>query len=346
MISFLTIVSPDPFKFEKISCRSMLVMGIITLLPQLFFLGFYGDYAALYNIFAGISASFIAELFENLLRKRKSLGDLSFCLSGIISGMFMPMTFSPYFVFFCVLTAVGITRVFFGGKGSCWFNSSMVAVAVAYLCADYLFPATIVNPATISQTGSAFSAFQLLDISWLASDKGITSFINSSFLGNLGIKLPEGYITLFWNMPSLIPAFKFNLLTLAGSVVLLALNIIDWIVPACFIVVYSALVWFFSNFIIFGFLGEGDILFSLLTGGTLFTAFYVLTDYSSLPLRFVTKMVYGALAGVLAFLMNGAGGSSVGSVFTVLIMNMFSPLLHRLEDKICEVRMVKRVKTA
>lgn len=345
MISSLTSISPAPFKYEKISCRSTSIILIITFLPQFFFLGFYGYYSGLLNIFSGVLAAFLAEFIENLLRKRNTVKDLSFAIIGIISGMFMPVTFSPYFVFLCVFIATGITRGFFGGRGSCWFNPSMVAVAIAYLCADYLFPATIVTPETIGNTGSAFSAFQLLDITWLTSDKEITSAINSSFLRNIGIKIPEGYITLFWNMPSLIPAFKFNLFTLAGSVVLLALNIIDWIVPASFILVYSSLVWFFSNFFVFGYFGEGDVLFSLLTSGTLFTAFYVLTDYSTLPLRSFTKFIYGILAGALAFLMNGAGGTSVGSVFTVLIMNMFSPLLHRLEDKIYEVRLLKRVKT-
>lgn len=333
MKRYTSVISPSPFLFTTPTVNVLSITGVLVLVPQLLMLGYYGDFRALINIACCVCAAILVELAENYIRNHFTLVDGTAVFMGLLAGMFFPSTLSWYTVFVCTFCGLGIGKTLFGGNGSYWIHPSMLAVAIGFLCVGQLFPSFMITASTIEQTGSAFSAFQLEDLLRIASDKDITSSLNSSFIRNFGVKVPEGYVTLFWNLPSTIPAFRFNILTLAASAVMLAVNAIDFIIPLLTSLIYGLLVYFFSPLAYGGAIGTGDVLFAFLTSGTLFTVFFCLTDYSTLPLYPLTRCVYAIVAGCVFYFMNGPGGSPVGSVFAVLIMNVLSPFFHSIEEK-------------
>ncbi|HAZ97818.1 MAG TPA: electron transport complex subunit RsxD, partial [Halomonas sp.] len=68
-------------------------------------------------------------------------------------------------------------------------------------------------------------------------------------------------------------------------------------------------------------------LFHLLTGATLFGAFFIATDPVSAATSRRGKLLYGAGIGVLVILIRNLGGYPDAVAFAVLLMNLCVPLL-------------------
>lgn len=327
------IVSPAPFILTRPTVSKMSLVTGITLVPQVVLLALARDTGALITIFAALCGSVLAEVCSGTPSRLHRLGDGTAILAGAIAGFLLPSTLNPVFTLAVVFLAFFVTRVMFGGSGQYWMSPVAVTVCVAWISNPAAFPGNLVSADGMQTVGNAFGALKMDNFTQIASDSSLTTSVNSGFLGLFGIRLPEGYLTLFQDSPSVIPAFRFNIVTLAASIILLAMDIVDWIVPACFLLTYSLCVWLLSLLPFTQAWTGGDILFSLLTSGTLFIAFYVLPEYTTVPRTRTGKVVSGVFAGLAAFALCGPGGSPAGGVFTVVVANALNPVIEYAENR-------------
>lgn len=328
------LVSPSPFILTRPTVSRMSVIAILALLPQIALLALEGDANALLNLLATLAGFALAELAESYADRKNAFDDGTAILSGILCGLLLPTSLGPFAAFLSALSGFLVARVVFGGLGCNWIHPVAVSVCIAYVSHGASFPQQLVSADGIRMAGDAFAALKLDNFALIPGDQGIADAANSGILSVFGMHLPEGYVTLFWNSPSLIPAFRYNTLTLAASIVLIACNAIDWIVPSVFLFTYAACVRFLS-FVPLGLApAGGNVLFSLLTSGTLFIAFFVLPDYSTTPRSRTGKAVSGLIAGIVAFLLCGPGGSPAGGIFTVIAAETVNPLIEYVENRI------------
>lgn len=327
-------VSPAPFLRTRPTVTRMSVTVLLTLAPQVILLALGGYVTAVLNVLAALAGSVLAETVRGS-RGRAALADGTVLVSGILIGLLLPENYNPALTVLIAFGATLFARTVFGGTGAYWINPVAVAVSVAWISRPDAFPAPLVTPESIQNLGDAFGAYKLDTFKPLGSDSSITASLNGFFSWFSSIRLPEGYVTLFLDSPSPVPAFRFNLLILASSVILIALDATDWIVPASFLASYALALRLFT--LAFPWLGgspQGDILFGLLTGGMLFVAFYLLPDYSTSPRTAWGKALMGTASGLTAFGLCGPGGSQVGAVFTVLAANTYSAVIEYLENRI------------
>lgn len=327
------IVSPAPFILTRPTVSKMSFIVCLTLLPQILLLLWEGNMQSLFGILLSVVGSLAAELCLFKPLRQISFGDGSSILSGILVGMLLPSQLQPVLFFIVSFTGIFLARVLFGGTGSYWMNPVAVAICIAYISHSTSFPPFLLNSEGVGTVGDAFGSLRLDHFSQIPVDQSITGLLNTYILGFLGIKLPEGYITLLWNSPSNIPAFRFNFFTLISSIFLISLSVIDWIIPFFFLLSYGACVWFFSLLPYTPGFSGGDIIFAMMTSGILFIAFYILPEYTTSPRTQSGKSFSGVIAGLLAFFLCGPGGSPVGGVFTVLLINTINPLIEYLENK-------------
>lgn len=326
------IVTPSPFILTRPTVSKMSLIIICTLLPQVVMLAITGDTKALLNIVMTVLGSMLAQGTVTVPFRKHFFTDEIVFISGILTGLLLPVEIHLFVAFSSSFAGMYLARVLFGGTGFNWMNSTAVAVAIAWISHPESFPSFLVSSEGVQTVGSFFAALKLDHFNMLGSDQPITMMLNSFFLSKFGIKLPEGYITLFWISPSQIPAFRYNFLILLSSIVLLSLKIIDWIIPAVFLTTYSLLIRFFSLVPFDAGFFQGDILFALLTGGILFVAFYMAGDYSTSPRTRLGKFICGFLSGIVCFFMCGPGGSPVGAIFTILIINVINPFIEYIES--------------
>ena len=323
----------SPFVHISPSLPNTIVVMIIVLLPQLVLLGIYKDFKALLVIAMSVLASVLAETADNIIKKRVSVGSFVSVLEGLIIGMFLPEVYPPLLTFFVVLFTLFVVKYCFGGLAANWANPAACTIIIAWFTGSLFFPDFQLNAEMLESANPASMLFSS-EIIPINEKAGIVSnFLNSHVLNHFGFVLPEGYTSLFWDTHALIPAFRFNLLTILASLVLASLSMIDLMIPVCYFSVYAILVRAFSLEPFTGMTGQGDILLALLTSGTLFCGFFMLSWYGTTPMSISGKIVYGVLAGIVAFIISGAGTSPTGAVFTVILVNTVSPVIQLFEDK-------------
>ncbi|MDH4158138.1 MAG: RnfABCDGE type electron transport complex subunit D, partial [candidate division Zixibacteria bacterium] len=81
--------------------------------------------------------------------------------------------------------------------------------------------------------------------------------------------------------------------------------------------------------------------FYLLAGGTVFAAFFLATEYTTSPVNRIPMLIYGFLGGVLLILIRAFSAYTDGIVFTVLLINLCSPLLDRIRPRVYGVKAVQ-----
>jgi electron transport complex protein RnfD len=110
------------------------------------------------------------------------------------------------------------------------------------------------------------------------------------------------------------------LLVLAGGLWLLCTKTIDWRAPV------GMLAAAFIMSVIVGL----DPLVMLLSGGLVFGAVFMTTDYVTSPVSEWGKFIFGAGCGIITVLIRRFGSYPEGVMYSILIMNMVVPFLNSL----------------
>lgn len=326
-------VTLNPFRYIKPSIGETYGGFLIVLVPQIFMLFYTKSILSLWIILASVLASITADAVYAILERNYPFDVFSSTLLGLIIGMLFPSTYPVYGVFFITLFMLIFSKYSFGGFYSSWINPAAFVIAVAYLINMSAFPPYLVNASDLQSRNAALTLINNGAIPILEQDSAITAFLNKTVFKFFSLSIPEGYVTLFWDCRSIIPAFRFNLITLVSSIILISLDMIDVIIPFVFITVYSVLVRFIGPVIVQGIPLQGDILLALLTSGTLFSTLFVLQWNGTTPITNWGKVLYGIISAMVAFVIMGCGTSPAGYVFMILIMNIISPLIETFESK-------------
>lgn len=77
-------------------------------------------------------------------------------------------------------------------------------------------------------------------------------------------------------------------------------------------------------------ISDGDVLMALLSGGLVFGATFMVTDYVTAPVTKPGRLVFGAGCGIITFLIRKFGGYPEGVMFSILIMDSLTPFLNKL----------------
>ena len=288
-------------------------------------------YSSLYILAASVAGSLLTEAVNVFLRKRRFYGITS-VLQGILIALLLPSDISFISVFFLTFFSSFAFNYAFGGYSHSWINPVAVTIVFAWIFDFKDFPPFLVTEELLMSHNPSLLLIQNGTFPLLPFDTSVTNFLNQNIFRFLGISIPDGYVSLFWDNCSVIPAFRFNFITLVSSAVLFAFDFISILMPACYICIYSFLVFFASKFVCSGISGSGDVILALLSSGTLFCSVFLLSWMGTVPVSFIGKICYGVISGILAFLIVGCGTSPVGSVFTIIILNVISLFFQQAEE--------------
>lgn len=320
---------PAPYIYSGISTQSRVRLVIALLALYIAVMGMAHDLSGIVLIICTGTAAVSASLLIGYQQGTVSF-DIHALLAGLLMGFFIPADGGLVFSFFIAFMSYFLSWGIFGGKGSSWVNPVMLTVCIAAICK----PACFVHPVDAEQIisgGSVYAALESAGVSRLPADQYLTSLFNSTVLHNIGVTLPEGYLSLLFVYPSSIPAFRYNLLTLFCSIILLSSKALHKTLPFAFLAVYGMLIYFFPSAHKAAPLGRGDILSALLTSGALFSAFFVMNDSGSIPRSWGGRLISGILTGIFAFFMSGTARNPAGIPFAVLFTDCINPLIEQGE---------------
>lgn len=115
-------------------------------------------------------------------------------------------------------------------------------------------------------------------------------------------------------------------LLLFGAAILMYKRIIGWKIPFFFVGTVAVFTWLFGGT---RGIGTGNPLFHILSGGLILGAFFMATDMVTSPVTFRGRIFFGIGCGLLTSVIRLWGGYPEGVSYSILLMNLATPLLDR-----------------
>ena len=297
-------LTSSPHVHSRWSTKQAMWLVVLALIPSLISaVVFFGIYQLLI-VLVSVGFCIGTEAAIKAIRKREiTITDGSGIITGLLLALILPPNFSLSSTAIGAVVAIGIGKEVFGGLGYNIFNPALVGRA--FLQAAFPVPMTSwtqPNYAVDSVTSATpLSAFKF--------DK-ILSDVSSMFFGNIGGSLGE----------------TSALAVIIGGVFLIAIGVVNWRVPAAMIV---GIVAFGGIFWIIDPAMYPSPVFHLLSGGFLFGAFFMATDWVTSPLTAKGMWIFGLGISLVLVAIRLFGGLPEGVMYSILLMNAFVPHINR-----------------
>lgn len=243
-----------------------------------------------------VAASVLSEwIFEKIVKRPSTIGDLSACVTGVLLAFSLPVGIPLWQAALGSAIAIVIIKQLFGGIGRNFANPAVTARIVMFLAFSGTM-ATWVFPDGVS------SATPLVVLAGYSPDSVLPP-LSGMLLGTHAGCIGE----------------TSALALLLGGIYLLARRIISWHTPVAFI----------GSVLLLSYLLGHDGLYQILAGGLLLGAIFMATDYSTTPLSRGGKLVFGLGCGLITVLVRFYGSYPEGVSFGILLMNILTPYLDR-----------------
>ena len=322
-MALMNLSSPHHHSLSKTS--RLMAWVLLATLPGLAVQSYFYGYGTLINL---VWASGLALGLEALvlgLRRRPImifLTDGSALVTAFLIALALP-PFSPWWLtLIAVLFSIVFAKHLYGGLGNNPFNPAMVGYAICLIA----FPVSMTQWPAIEQTLSFGQQWQWF---WMESiDGGIDAWTGATALDLMrhtnGLTLNEVALDNPQLGLSLSVSMWVNLAYLAGGIGLLAINAFTWHAPIAMLASLGFCAGLFH-------MGEPDLYPSapqhLLTGATMFSAFFIVTDPVSGATSRKGKVVFGIGVGILVFIIRTFGSYPDAFAFAILLMNLSAPLI-------------------
>ncbi len=299
-------LSTAPHIRSRQDTRSLMLDVIIALLPATIAgVYYFGLSAALVVAITTLSAVVFEYAWQKLTHKPVCVGDLSAVVTGLLVGLNLPATAPWWMAVIGSGLAILLVKQLFGGIGDNFMNPALAARAI--LLASWPARMTAFVVPTCWSGADAVSSATVLAGGYEASKLEL-------FLGQV---------------PGCIGEVCKAAIVL-GFLYLLVRRVITWRIPVIFLGVFAALM------AIFGY----DPLVSVLSGGVMFGAVFMATDYTTSPMSTKGQVIYAALCGLIVAIIRCFGNYPEGVTYAILVMNVATPLI----DKYAKPRLYGRLK--
>lgn len=283
-----------------------MIMGtvIVAMLPEAIMGIVLFGWGALIRILVSVaSCVFFEFIFQKITRQKVVVSNLSACVSGMMLALVSSPTVPIWMFVIGAAVAMIVAKGLFGGIGSNVFNPALTGRAFMFLSFPAAMGASWLNPRTVSAVDAISSATTLSAIksgTFIMEDNTLWQY----FIGNRAGCIGE--------TSALLILISFAFLALA--------HIIDWRAPLAMV----------GTVAICSLISGENVPLMLMTGGLLFGATFMVTDYATAPLTKKGRLIFGFGCGLITFLIRKFGGYPEGVMFSILIMNSVAPFLNNL----------------
>jgi len=324
-VALMRITSPHAH--TERSLGGFMQQVLLATVPGVIVLTHFFGFGTLINI---LWASALALAFESLALKLRGrplgfyLKDCSALVTAVLLGIALP----PYAPWWLVAVGMGsailLAKHLYGGLGYNPFNPAMVGYVVLLIS----FPVQMTAwapPRGVGELPGLIEALQACftpgsyDAVTMATPLDVLKQNNSQLIEDLWTQNAQfgRWAGIGWEWA--------NLAFLAGGLWLLYQKIFTWHAPVAMLVALSLMAAIFYDG--GSSASGGSPLFHLLSGATMFGAFFIVTDPVTSAVSVRGRLVYGAMIGVLIYLIRVWGNYPDAVAFAVLIMNFAAPFV-------------------
>ena len=291
------IVTASPHIRDASTTRGLMGNVVIALLPAVLAAGLIFGVQALVLVAVTTLACVAFEyIYEKLLKKSNTVGDLSAVVTGIILALNMPVGMPLWIAVVGAFVAIVITKQLFGGLGYNFANPALVGRIVLFVSFAGAMNNWVFPDAAVDQLSSATPL--------AVADPNKLSLLDL-FMGVHGGVLGE----------------TCALAIVLGLIYLVVTKTISIAIPAAYV----------GSMFVFYLIATHSVhaaLVAVLSGGLLFGAVFMATDYVTSPFTLKGKLIYGVALGVVTFAIRYWGSYTEGVSFALLFMNLWVPYIN------------------
>ncbi len=302
------ILASSPHFHAQATVPKIMWNVVAALVPTTVLALIYFQWAAAGIILVSVSSALIAEMLVNRIKNESfTIPDGSALITGLLLALTLPPSFSLGGAALGSVFAIVVGKHFFGGLGYNIFNPALLGRA--FLQASFPVPMTTWSwplTARYSEVDGITAATPL----GLFKFEQVTSELSGLLTGNISGSLGE----------------TSAIAILVGGIYLLIRKYADWRIPTSFLLsvfAVSGVFWLISPET------YPTPVFQLLSGGLMLGAFFMATDMVTSPVTAKGAWIFGAGAGFLLVIIRLFGGLPEGVMYSILLMNAFTPLINR-----------------
>ncbi|MCF7825437.1 MAG: RnfABCDGE type electron transport complex subunit D [Candidatus Marinimicrobia bacterium] len=302
------ILASSPHFHAQATVPKIMWNVIAALVPTTVLALVYFQWAAVGIILISVGSALIAETLVNRVKGEAfTIPDGSALITGLLLALTLPPSFSLGGTALGSVFAIVVGKHFFGGLGYNIFNPALLGRA--FLQASFPVPMT-------TWTWPLTARYADVDGITAATPLGlfkfehVTSDLSGLLTGNISGSLGE----------------TSAIAILIGGLYLLIRKYADWRIPlsllgATFLV--SGVFWLISP------TSYPSPVFQLFSGGLMLGAFFMATDMVTSPVTARGAWIFGTGAGCILVIIRLFGGLPEGVMYSILLMNAFTPLINR-----------------
>ncbi len=295
------IVSSSPHFNGGKTTQNIMLDVIIALTPAMIASVILFGFRAAVVILTCVAACVASEyLSRRVMKRTQTVGDLSCVVTGILLALNLPSTINPLIAIFGSVAAIVVVKQMFGGIGQNFVNPALTGRIILLNS----FPSRMthwVQPFDYAAGADAVTTATPLGI--LKEGGGELPSYLDLFLGNTGGCLGE----------------TCALALLLGGIYLIVRRVISPVIPLTYLGTVAVLSFFMGR----------DPLFDLLSGGLLLGAIFMATDYTTSPLYFWGRVAFAFGCGLITMLIRQYGSLPEGVSYSIILMNILTPLIER-----------------
>lgn len=310
----LLVVTASPHLHSRDSVPNAMRDVLIALCPALIAALYFFRLPALTVIVACVASAYASEIVCLKVMKKSTTGEFSAVVTGLLLAFCVPPHLPVWMAVLGSIFSIVIAKHLFGGLGQNIFNPALIGRA--FLLAS--FPVAMTS---WSRPLDGMTTASPLGIMKEATGQALPS-ITDLFLGSVSGSIGETSV----------------LAVLLGGLYLLYRGHIDWRIPGSFLGTV-----FIVMAIAGAIKGQGPWypFFHLCAGGLFLGAFFMATDWVTSPVTKTGRIIFGTGCGVLVVLIRLKGGYPEGVAYSILLMNVVTPLI----DRYTVARVFGRVKS-
>ena len=290
-MSQLTVSLPPHVRSGATTRRIMLDV-CLALLPAVIFAVYWFGFGVLLTVLLSVASAILSEfLMEKALRRPVTIDDGSAAVTGLLLALTLPAGTPWYVPVLGSVFAICIAKQVFGGLGDNFVNPALAGRA--FLLAS--FPAAMTTYPLVADAVTSATP--------LSSEFAGSVDYLQAFIGRIGGCIGE----------------VSTLALLIGAAYLLIRRAIDWRIPLSYLGTMALLT----------VIGGGNVLDSVLLGGTVLGAFFMATDYVTSPVTSWGRVIYGVGIGIINYTIRRWGAYPEGTTYAILLMNIAAPLIER-----------------
>ena len=294
-------ISTGPHLRSRQDTPSLMRDVLIALCPAVAASMYFYGLKALWILLVSTACAVLSEyVWQRLMKKPIRLNDFSAAVTGLLIGLNMPATVPVWVPAIGSMFAIIIVKQLFGGIGHNFLNPALAARAVLLTSWPSYMTKALVPERTLTFGLFESSVDAITSATPLVAPVGD---IRNLLMGNIAGAIGE----------------TCKIAILLGLIYLLIRGVIRWQIPVCMLGTVALMSWILGK----------DPLTAILSGGVLFGAAFMATDYVTTPMLKVGQAIFGVGAGILVVLIRNYGNYPEGVTYAILIMNIVTPLLDR-----------------